>query len=182
MSQRSKELLLNTRLLTCVSQAKTEETKSLLEQGADINYLWVTGQLLVCLFVRLIGWLVGWLIGWLFHSTFDIQRSTGKSPLMTAIQVGGSLELVNLLLEKGADVNAQAIGQKKNAGFTALHFAVQKNRQDIIPSLLKRGADIRICDAEGRAPLEEAKENTRPAIDALFQQFACKDLAPPLQV
>jgi ankyrin repeat protein len=57
-----------------------------------------------------------------------------------------SLEMIKLLIAKGGDVNA--------GPYTALHGAVDKNRQDMIELLLQNGADINAKAAKrGMTPL-----------------------------
>jgi ankyrin repeat protein len=64
----------------------------------------------------------------------------------------GSIEAVNLLIEKGAIINAV-----DPWGKTALHYAIQKKRSfELIKILLVAGADPSIKDANGRSPLDEA--------------------------
>jgi ankyrin repeat protein len=48
----------------------------------------------------------------------------------------GHLEIVKLLLEHGADVNA------KTAYETALHLAAEKGHLEIVKFLLEHGADV----------------------------------------
>jgi uncharacterized protein len=78
-------------------------------------------------------------------------RSTNamtNTPLHAAI-AGRKAELVKLLLEAGADANAQQYG-----GWRALHGAAQNGDRSIVESLLAHGAD-----AEARA------ENQQTALD-----------------
>ena len=59
-----------------------------------------------------------------------------------------SKEMVELLLTKGADINA--------GKWTALHSALDAGRFDIVELLLAKGADVNIRDDEGRTPLHIA--------------------------
>ncbi len=65
------------------------------------------------------------------------------------------VEIVRMLLEKGADVNAQ-----KNDGETALMIAIQYGRAEIANLLLKKGADIYAKNCNGKTIFD----------------FACNDL------
>lgn len=75
----------------------------------------------------------------------------GITPLMIA--VGGrqnrsdTLEIAQLLLDHGADINA-----KTTTGHTALMFAAKTNDQPTIDWLLKRGADAASIAAKGDSP------------------------------
>ena len=59
------------------------------------------------------------------------------------------LEVVQLLLEKGAVINA-----KDNYGNTPLHDAGLCRQLDIVQLLLKNGADITARDENGKTPLQ----------------------------
>jgi ankyrin repeat protein len=73
---------------------------------------------------------------------------------------GPSLALIDLLLEYGADVNAQVTGTKTYSmrisrrpvateGTTALHAAAQAGRADLVRYLLEKGANPNIADSNG---------------------------------
>jgi len=62
--------------------------------------------------------------------------SLGMTPLHWAAD-NGNKEVVELLLAKGADVNAKA-----DNGNTPLHLAIHKGNKDIVKLLISRGADI----------------------------------------
>ena len=64
------------------------------------------------------------------------SHNNKSTPLIIASQFG-NLNLVNLLLERGADVNA-----KNGSGNTALHLAILYNSSDVIMALINAGADI----------------------------------------
>ncbi len=55
---------------------------------------------------------------------------------------------MNLLLDKGANANAQ-----DSSGATALIYATEAGDEKTVAALLARGADPRIVDKAGRAPL-----------------------------
>ena len=62
----------------------------------------------------------------------------GKTALMTAAE-NGDTEVVSLLLNNGADVNAQ---DNDNWGGTALMLAVIGGHADVVNALLENGADV----------------------------------------
>jgi ankyrin repeat protein len=78
---------------------------------------------------------------------------------------GGAFALLDVLLQHGADVNAQVTGTKTysmriartpstNEGMTALHVAAQAGRVDLVRYLLEKGADADILDANGRKAID----------------------------
>lgn len=74
----------------------------------------------------------------------DIQRST---PLSQAANWGQN-EIVRLLLEKGADVEAVDRRQAR-----ALHYAARAGNEDILKMLLEKYADIKAKDGQGQTVL-----------------------------
>lgn len=63
----------------------------------------------------------------------------------------GTLEMVEYLLEHGADVNR---GLKSSS----LHYAACFGRPNIVKLLLQYGADPDLRDEDGHTPLEKAQE------------------------
>ena len=61
---------------------------------------------------------------------------------------------MKLLLEHDADPNAPQEG-----GFTPLHAAAQNGDMQTIQTLLFHGADVDIKSAEGKSPLDYARES-----------------------
>ncbi len=91
-------------------------------------------------------------------------RGTG---LAASTSAGGpvNMEIMNLLLAHGADVNAQVTGTNtyslrisrapsSTEGMTALHVAAQAGRVDEIHYLLEKGARTDLIDANGRKPID----------------------------
>ena len=75
--------------------------------------------------------------------------------------------IMDLLLARGADVNAQVAGMltyslrisrapSSTEGMTALHVAAQKGRADVVRYLLAKGARTDIPDRDGRKPIDLA--------------------------
>jgi hypothetical protein len=72
---------------------------------------------------------------------------------------------MDLLIQHGADVNAQVTGTKTysmrvsrapsaNEGMSALHSAVQAGRIDMVKYLVEKGANTQLVDANGHKPID----------------------------
>jgi ankyrin repeat protein len=101
-------------------------------------------------------------------------NAMGFTPFLLAAGVdpngrgGGALNttLLDLMIEHGADVNAQVTGTRTYSmrisyhpppdqeGATALHVAVQAGRTDLVRYLLDKGANPELVDANGKKPID----------------------------
>jgi hypothetical protein len=97
-------------------------------------------------------------------STYNEQRGGAASVVNT--------ELLDLMIQHGADVNSQVyratdysgriaravtgdpVNTKTNEGMTALHIAVRSGNTNFVRYLLSHGARTDIVDASGRTPLD----------------------------
>ena len=82
---------------------------------------------------------------------------SGSTPLHEAVS-NSNLNICKLLIEGGADINAQEM----RLGFTPLHFAVEakeSNNFDLIKLLVTKGADLNLKNKLNETPLDIAKEN-----------------------
>jgi ankyrin repeat protein len=90
-------------------------------------------------------------------SDLNLVDEDGRTPLMHAVLAeNADNTIVNLLIERGADVNAKDKGRR----WTALHFAAQARRDDIVKTLLENGATVDPVDTIGNTPLWVAVMNT----------------------
>jgi len=104
-----------------------------------------------------------------------VEPNYGATPLHVAAQQS-SLAVVNLLIDKGADVNA-----RDKVGRTPLHYALLAGRRDVAKRLLERGADWRITTAEGMTCLHFAAMSNQPDLVRLcFQKGLSVDTASSL--
>ncbi|WYZ43008.1 hypothetical protein EsH8_VI_000707 [Colletotrichum jinshuiense] len=89
------------------------------------------------------------------HNSFDpdVQDGSGWTPLMIAASLKDGEDLVNLLLQKGADVNL-----KNHNGQSVLHFVASKNNLDVAKTLLSHDppASTRVRDRRGQYPIHRA--------------------------
>jgi ankyrin repeat protein len=75
-----------------------------------------------------------------------------RTPLhIASICSPGHLSCMEILLKRGADVNA-----RDRSGYNPLHIAAGRGCADAMKLLLKVGTDVTIKDNEGRTPLELA--------------------------
>ena len=89
----------------------------------------------------------------------NLPAADGATPLMAAVGMvqnearlaaeGRSLDVVKLLVEMGADVDA--VDQR---GQTAVHGAARLARNTLIRFLVEQGAAVDVEDARGRTPLQ----------------------------
>jgi ankyrin repeat protein len=95
----------------------------------------------------------------------------GGTGLAAQTSAGGpvNMELMELLLQHGADVNAQVTGTftysmrvsrapSANEGKTALHLAAETGKTDLVRYLLQKGASTELVDAGGFKPIDLANE------------------------
>jgi ankyrin repeat protein len=82
----------------------------------------------------------------------DDVDGTGQPPLCIAV-ANGSIEIVKVLLEAGANVDATT----RDAGETALHIAIKNNRSEITDILLESGPELEAHTTESHeTPLHYA--------------------------
>jgi ankyrin repeat protein len=72
----------------------------------------------------------------------------GNTPLLAAMKAGAAADIIRMILDKGAAVNAQ-----NKEGESALHLAVRANQAGTGLLLLEQGADIFLANARGETPL-----------------------------
>ena len=100
----------------------------------------------------------------------DVSTRTpyGTTPLDRAVAAGFK-DIVELLIAKGADVNA-----KDNWNWTPLHSAVYGHR-DIVELLITEGANVNASDGAGRTPLWYAKDEGNAEIVELLRKHGAKE-------
>ena len=72
------------------------------------------------------------------HDVEQIDKKYGNTPLISAA-FGGQIEIVNYLISKKANLDAQS-----HNGWTALHVAAWRGEYDIVQILINHDADARI--------------------------------------
>lgn len=188
-------------LITAIKKGSFELVKTLIDQGGDINargefepaaanlgnrkrkeYSNTKGKVFD----------VTPLLTAIWHHKFKAARllidkgcrvndlsTAGESPLMAAAEKG-NLELIQLLLEKGADLN-----HNDYMGQTALHYAVKhdpattsyinylKDKSHAVQKLIDLGMDVNAVDFNGNTPLHAAiKQGTLEEVKVLLANGA----------
>ena len=93
------------------------------------------------------------------------SRNAQKVPPLNSACASGSLEIVRMLLDHGADPNLRQAG-----GFVPLHSAAQNGLVALIELLLEHGTEINLRAATGQTALGFALEAKRtPAAELLRQ-------------
>jgi ankyrin repeat protein len=102
-------------------------------------------------------------------SLVDARDSDGSTPLHCAAWKGHA-NVVTLLLDNGADVNAK--NTNDHWGDTPLHAAAHGNQRAAAEVLLARGADIHALNTFGRKPLDETEAHRATAVANLLKKHA----------
>ena len=89
----------------------------------------------------------------------DILDGDARTPLIHAI-FKGKEKIVSWLLAKGANINHQ-----DRNGWSALHFAVQEKRFEMVEYLLQHGASVHLRNVYGNTPLWHATFDSRGSYD-----------------
>jgi ankyrin repeat protein len=111
----------------------------------------------------------------------SLALTDGSSPLMAAAGLGAPrggdeevteagdrndpVDVMKLLVEKGADVNAV-----NDLGMTPMHYAVQRGVERIIEYLASKGARFDVKNKQGRTPVDLARGRTATLVKQLTQQ------------
>lgn len=111
----------------------------------------------------------------------SLALKDGSTPLMAAAGLGAPrggdeevteagdrndpVDVMKLLVEKGADVNAV-----NDLGMTPMHYAVQRSADRIVEYLASKGARFDIKNKQGRTPAELARGRTAILVKQLSQQ------------
>ncbi|MDD5051514.1 MAG: ankyrin repeat domain-containing protein [Sulfuricurvum sp.] len=87
---------------------------------------------------------------YLQNHNVDEQNEAGLTALHVAIKLG-DLKIFQLLLDKGADINAQDFN-----GNTPLILAVKKKNIELVTFVILHGADVNLANNDGITPLHQA--------------------------
>jgi len=116
-------------LVSLVVSASAEQVTRLIHQGADVNFL----------------------------REPERAPSHGRTALIRAARWSSDTDVLQVLIEHGADVNVA-----NNVGLTPLMHAASSNRNpDILRFLIEHGANVNVADTRGRTALMRAAQYTR---------------------
>ncbi len=87
----------------------------------------------------------------------DSRESSELCPPLYYAVRDRRLNLIDLLIEYGADLNYQ-----NNFGWTPLHIAAFKSHRDLVNLLIDEGARVELQDEKGNTPLNVAAGNDSP--------------------
>lgn len=94
----------------------------------------------------------GWLAGWLANVRGQKHViSPDSAPVLSLAVTYGRKVVVDILLERGADVNVP-----DDKGSTPLHYAALHNQRDILITLLDHHADVNHANSAGQTALHIA--------------------------
>jgi ankyrin repeat protein len=102
----------------------------------------------------------------------NARDKDGSTPLHCATWKGQQ-EVVALLLEGGADVNAH--NSNEHWGTTPLHAAAHANQAAIAQLLIDHGADLNAKDMEGRTPMFHTTFHEAKAVAKLLAKYVASD-------
>lgn len=101
----------------------------------------------------------------------NVRNREGETPLMKAI-LHGYESIVSLLLPHAT------LEACDNSGNTALFYAVEYNRYDIVKLLIKNGAFTKIRNHRGHEPKQVATFNGFTDIEGLFPADKVEEMIP----
>ncbi|XP_065576092.1 ankyrin repeat domain-containing protein 39-like isoform X2 [Artemia franciscana] len=93
----------------------------------------------------------------------DTRDRSGYTALHYAARKG-ALTTCAVLIEAGADVNAQT----RSCSSTPLHRSAYQGHQEIVSLLLSKGADPLVLDCDGQTPLHKAAQMNRLDVAVLL--------------
>ena len=152
-----------TPLMMAASSGSMEATRILLSRGARVNDVSEQGEIFL-------------------HRPQRVQNGVlteGNATALLLAAPGGSLELIRVLLDAGANVNATDI-----RGMTPLMLAVATDHSSVdkIQLLLARGADVRTKSLGGETVLDWAEKSGRTPLVALLKRVGAPSGATPAAI
>lgn len=91
-------------------------------------------------------------------------RDEMKTTRLDGAAVSDMPEVAELLIERGADVNAR----DPETGYAPLHWAASQGNTEVAEMLISKGADVKAVDNLGRTPLHAAAACDYSAVAAML--------------
>ncbi len=107
-------------------------------------------------------------IGADLHATS--KNGLGIMPIHSALK-GHRLEVAQFLLEQGVDVNAR----QTILGYTSLHYAAVNGLESAAQKLVEYGAEVHLKSADGKTPLDLARENNHADVIRILEPLSGSD-------
>jgi uncharacterized protein len=131
------------------------KAKTLIENGADVNYLYTKNneEYTPLIIVKEIN-----LAQLLISKGANVNKKTPnfeRTPLTSAV-FSGDVELAKLYLDHGADINATTLGTFGHETALSVALISPNVSKDLVNLLISRGADANYADGLGHTPLMSA--------------------------
>ncbi|MGE6574898.1 ankyrin repeat domain-containing protein [Paenibacillus xylanexedens] len=141
-------------IVSAARHGKREDFEYIINRGADINLVSHVGS-------SALSHAVSWNNIDGVHTLLElgIEVHTHGGMALRDASYNGNLELVQLLLEKGADVNFNKPDQVHSDCATPLYVATSRNFEQVVITLINNGADPKIKNKYGERPFSVAKKN-----------------------
>ena len=97
------------------------------------------------------------------------KQDTNKDTALSWASWMGHIETVELLLERGADINARGMSER-----TPLGWATKGHRMEVLNLLLEKGADIHLRDEDSKTPADIADDAGRASIAKIIRDAGAK--------
>lgn len=153
-----------------------KKLKDLIHAGVDVNAQNNEGTALLSALMWIDQRTVLWeVLGLLLEAGAKVNapNNYGITPLMRAIQRQSlyGIDIVNFLLDKGADINAQT-----PTGETALTVASGNGYKDVVKLLINRGANVNIKGGRSNVtPIKVARERGHEDIVTLLKNYGATE-------
>lgn len=151
----------HTPMFHAVNSGNFDLLQYLLQIGADVN---ISSELeLTTIHVAQTKQIVDILLS--HGADLEGKDGEGNTPLMDT-SGNGHLSAVRGLCLQGANINHQGL-----QGYTALHFAVEYERADVVKYLLSRGVDIALRNSANTTAEEIAENEMHAEILEIFRDY-----------